>query len=122
MASIHAEDARKPLDEPNILFIFADDWGWGDMSLHKSPHLRTPNLDNLFSQGTEFYQFHVNSPCCVSRHSGLLCTRTRQAGSRYSLFLILPHILLCTRQSISAVSGLSNLSWMVALPWITSGK
>lgn len=41
MASIHAEDARKPLDEPNILFIFADDWGWGDMSLHKSPYLRT---------------------------------------------------------------------------------
>jgi N-acetylgalactosamine-6-sulfatase len=71
MASIHAADVRKPLDQPNILLIFADDWGWGDMSLHKSPYLRTPNLDKLFSEGTEFYQFHVNSPVCSPSRAAL---------------------------------------------------
>ena len=32
---------------PNILFIFADDWGWGDLSSHGHPWLQTPHLDRL---------------------------------------------------------------------------
>jgi len=33
--------------KPNIVFIFADDWGWGDLSCHGHPWLKTPNLDRL---------------------------------------------------------------------------
>ncbi len=55
-------------------------------------------------------------PCGVSRHSGLLCTRTRQDVSRYRLFLILAHILFCTFQSSSVVNGRSNLSCIAAFP------
>ena len=51
-------DAVEP---PNILFIFADDWGWGDLGCHGHPYLKTPNLDRLASEGTEFYQFTVAS-------------------------------------------------------------
>ena len=32
---------------PNILFIFADDWGWGDLSCHGHPYVKTPNIDRL---------------------------------------------------------------------------
>ncbi|MEP3834483.1 MAG: hypothetical protein ABJM67_22195, partial [Rhodopirellula bahusiensis] len=28
--------------KPNILFIFADDWGWGDLSCHRHPYVKTP--------------------------------------------------------------------------------
>jgi len=49
---------------PNIIFIFADDWGWGDLGVHGSEVYKTPNIDRLASQGTEFYQFSVNSPVC----------------------------------------------------------
>jgi len=35
---------QQPTAKPNVLFIFADDWGWGDLSLHDSPIVRTPNL------------------------------------------------------------------------------
>jgi hypothetical protein len=38
------------------------------------------------------------------------------------VFLILPHILLCTLQSISVVGVLSNFSWMGVFPWITDAK
>ena len=31
----------------NILFIFADDWGWGDLSCHGHPYVKTPNIDRL---------------------------------------------------------------------------
>ncbi len=39
-----------------------------------------------------------------------------------TIFLILPHILLCSFQFISVISGLSNRSWIGAFRWITSGK
>jgi len=40
-------------EQPNILFIFADDWGWGDLGCHGHPYLKTPNLDRLASEDTE---------------------------------------------------------------------
>jgi arylsulfatase A-like enzyme len=49
---------------PNIVFIFADDWGWGDLSVHGSEIHQTPNIDQLATQGTDFHQFTVNSPVC----------------------------------------------------------
>ncbi|HAU48573.1 MAG TPA: hypothetical protein DCW57_05825, partial [Planctomycetaceae bacterium] len=34
-------------EQPNIIFIFADDWGWGDLSCHGHPYVKTPNIDRL---------------------------------------------------------------------------
>ena len=40
-------------DKPaNILFIFADDWGWGDLSCHGHPYVKTPNIDRLAKEGS----------------------------------------------------------------------
>ncbi|MDA9260497.1 sulfatase-like hydrolase/transferase [Puniceicoccaceae bacterium] len=49
---------------PNIVFIYADDWGWGDLSCHETEWVETPNLDRLASQGTDFLQFNVLNPIC----------------------------------------------------------
>ena len=35
--------------QTNIVFIFTDDWGWGDLGCHGHPYLKTPNLDGLAS-------------------------------------------------------------------------
>jgi N-acetylgalactosamine-6-sulfatase len=48
----------------NIVFIFADDWGWGDLSCHGHPWLKTPNLDRLATAGLDFHQFNVLNPVC----------------------------------------------------------
>jgi arylsulfatase A-like enzyme len=48
----------------NIVFIFADDWGWGDLSCHGHPWLKTPHLDQLASEGIDFQQFNVLNPVC----------------------------------------------------------
>ncbi len=50
--------------KPNIVFIFADDWGWGDLSRHGHPWLKTPHLDRLASEGIDFQQFNVLNPVC----------------------------------------------------------
>ena len=50
--------------KPNIVFIFADDWGWGDLSCHGHPWLQTPNIDRLAREGIDFKQFNVLNPVC----------------------------------------------------------
>jgi len=49
---------------PNIVFIFADDCGWGDLSCHGHPSYRTPNIDRLAAEGIDFEQFEVCNPVC----------------------------------------------------------
>lgn len=51
-------------ERPNIVFIFADDWGWGDLSCHGHAWLKTPNLDRLAAEGLDLHQFNVLNPVC----------------------------------------------------------
>lgn len=51
-------------NKPNIVFIFADDWGYGDLSLHGSDWVQTPHLDQMAAEGIDFQNFTVNSPVC----------------------------------------------------------
>lgn len=53
---------------PNIVFMFADDLGWGDLACYGHPYARTPAIDKLASEGTRFTQFYVTGvTCCPSR-------------------------------------------------------
>ncbi|MEP6672079.1 MAG: sulfatase-like hydrolase/transferase [Chthoniobacter sp.] len=64
-----------PAQKPNIVFIYADDWGWGDLSCHGNTWLKTPNLDRLASEGTDFLQFNVLSPVCSPSRAAALTGR-----------------------------------------------
>ena len=66
------EAATRRAEKPNILFIFADDWGWGDLGCHGHPWLETPNIDRLAAEGTEFYQFTVASGVCSPSRAAVL--------------------------------------------------
>lgn len=61
-------------NRPNILFVFTDDQGYGDLSVHGNPVLRTPHLDRLHSQSVRFTDFHV-SPTCAPTRSALMTGR-----------------------------------------------
>ncbi|WP_037246903.1 sulfatase family protein [Rhodopirellula baltica] len=49
----------------NIIFIFADDWGYGDVGIHGSTFCQTPHLDRMAKEGMDFANFTVNSPVCT---------------------------------------------------------
>jgi len=57
--------AQVPSKRPNVLFILADDLGWGDLSCYGRPDYQTPNLDRLASEGTRFTNAYSASPVCT---------------------------------------------------------
>ena len=59
---------------PNIIFLLTDDQGYGDLSAHGNPVLKTPNLDKLGAASVRFTDFHV-SPTCAPTRSALLTGR-----------------------------------------------
>ena len=52
---------------PNIILVMTDDQGYGDLACHGHPFLKTPNLDNLYSQSMRFTDFQVSPTCAPTR-------------------------------------------------------
>jgi N-acetylgalactosamine-6-sulfatase len=69
--------------KPNIVFIYADDLGWGDISCHGAESwLKTPTIDRLASEGIDFTQFNVLSPVCSPSRVAVM---TGRFPSRYGI-------------------------------------
>ncbi len=65
VAAGRTSQTRPPsLRKPNIIFILADDLGWGDLSVYGHDRLKTPNLDRMAAQGTLLTNFYVNGSVC----------------------------------------------------------
>jgi arylsulfatase A-like enzyme len=65
-------------ERPNILFILADDLGYGDLACYGHPRIRTPNLDRLAREGMRFTQFYVTSPVCTPSRASFMTGRHPQ--------------------------------------------
>ena len=61
--------------QPNIIIIFADDLGYGDLSVYGHPTIRTPNLDRMAVEGMRFTQFYTGSSVCTPSRAALLTGR-----------------------------------------------
>jgi arylsulfatase A-like enzyme len=59
-------------EKPNIIFILADDLGWGDLSCQGATDLKTPNIDNILNSGIRFTNFYSNSCVCSPSRASLL--------------------------------------------------
>ncbi len=70
--SVLADDLRA--SRPNIVFLLTDDQGYGDVSAHGNPVLKTPTLDRLHTESLRFTDFHV-SPTCAPTRSALFTGR-----------------------------------------------
>ena len=62
-------------DKPNIVFILADDLGYGDLSSYGATKLRTPNIDSLATQGVLFTDAHTEASTCTPTRYGLMTGR-----------------------------------------------
>jgi arylsulfatase A len=65
----------RSVDQPNIIVIFADDLGYGDIGTYGSQTIKTPNIDRMAAEGAKFDQFYSASPVCTPSRAALLTGR-----------------------------------------------
>ena len=52
-------------DRPNIIYLMADDMGWGDAGCYGQKHIQTPNIDALARDGTRFTNVYAGASVCA---------------------------------------------------------
>ena len=64
-----------PAAQPNIVFILADDMGYGDLGCYGHPTAKTPVIDRLAREGVRFTQHYANGPECSPTRTAFLTGR-----------------------------------------------
>src|SRR5680860_197443 len=71
-----SEKKNETPKEPNIVYILADDMGYGDLSsLNPESGIQTPNMDSIVKEGIYFTDAHSNSAVCTPTRYGILTGR-----------------------------------------------
>ncbi|WP_109830782.1 arylsulfatase [Reichenbachiella versicolor] len=65
VATLQAYSASS--DKPNIVLVITDDQGYGDLACHGNPWIKTPNIDQLYTESTRLTNFHVSPTCSPTR-------------------------------------------------------
>jgi len=76
--------------KPNVIIIYADDQGYGDLSCYGATRFKTPHLDRMAAEGMKFTDFYVSAPVCSPTRSSLMtgCYPRRVGMHQHVLF---PH-------------------------------
>src|SRR5712692_8634081 len=79
LAGFAAEAPLSPLQarllakhKPNIIFILADDLGYGDLGCYGQTRIKTPNIDRLAAEGMRFTQCYAGSTVCAPSRAALM--------------------------------------------------
>ena len=70
------KDDATTVKRPNIVLIMADDQGWGQTGYYKHPILKTPNLDDMATNGLRFDRFYAAGPVCSPTRASVLTGRS----------------------------------------------
>ncbi|MGZ0172006.1 MAG: sulfatase-like hydrolase/transferase, partial [Planctomycetales bacterium] len=68
-----AKDEAQP--KPNVVLIFVDDMGYGDLGCYGNAKIKTPNIDRLAAQGQRWTSFYSSGSTCVPSRTGLMSGR-----------------------------------------------
>jgi arylsulfatase A len=63
---------RSAAGKPNIILIFADDLGYGDLSCYGSRYIKTPRIDKMASEGMRLTNFYAMASICTPSRAALL--------------------------------------------------
>ena len=87
---VSAASEKQHPERPNIVIIYADDLGYGDLGCYGSPTIATPNLDRMAAEGLRFTDFYSAAEVCTPSRAALLTgrypIRSGMVGKRRVLF------------------------------------
>lgn len=75
LACLSLIPSRGESNPPNVILIFADDLGYGDLGCYGSPTIRTPHLDRMAAEGMRFTDFYSAAEVCSPSRTSLLTGR-----------------------------------------------
>src|SRR5688572_9302148 len=87
MFALAAPLMAAPATRPNIVFILADDLGYGDLACFGHPEIATPNLDRLAASGLKLTQCYSASPVCSPARAGIM---TGRSPARVGIYNAIP--------------------------------
>jgi arylsulfatase A len=64
--------AQSKRDRPNVIYIYADDLGYGDLSVYGATKISTPNVDKIAKEGLRFTNAHTTSGTCTPSRYALM--------------------------------------------------
>lgn len=109
--------------KPNFVVILCDDLGYGDLSCYGHPHIKTPNLDQLASEGIHLKACYSSAPVCSSSRAGLLTGRT---PSRVGVYDWIPnnHVVHIPQSEVTVATLLKKAGYDTAHigKWHCNGK
>ena len=69
-------------EKPNVVFILADDLGYGDLSCYGHPYAKTPHIDGLAKSGTRFTRYYATGVTCQPSRVGFMTSRHPRSYER----------------------------------------
>ena len=84
LACLNSKSAYAESNKPNVIVIFADDLGYGDLSSYGATKLQTPNIDRLAAEGRRFTDAHSASAVCTPSRYNLITGEYAFRGDHWS--------------------------------------
>ena len=109
--------ATAAFSKPNIIIIYADDLGYGDLGCYGHPTIRTPNLDRMAAEGMRFTEFYSAAEVCTPSRAALLTGRypVRSGMASRKKRVLFPNSLGGLPQSeITIAKGLKGAGYATA--------
>lgn len=105
-------------EKPNIVIIYADDLGYGDVSCYGAKKINTPHIDKLAKEGMRFTDAHSPSAVCTPSRYGLLTGRYPfKTGINKPVFLKTPLIIETERKTLASLAKDAGYSTAVVGKW-----
>jgi len=75
IASLAFASVGQAADQPNVIVLFADDLGYGELSCQGNPEIPTPHIDSIAANGVRFTDGYVTGPNCSPSRAGFMSGR-----------------------------------------------
>ena len=108
-------------EKPNIIFMLADDMGYGDLACYGNPVIQSPNLDQLAADGVRLLDCYAASPNCSPARTGIMTGRSPYRVGMYDWARFKPMHIPADELTLPEVIGSAGYQTMFAGKWHCSG-